>query len=199
MQCSPAGSSYALSGSWTMPRPSSQYQMRLTMFRANQGFSGAASQRANSTRGSAPRELQRLPPNCRGGTGWPTRMRATSRRVAVDDLFLPFAGQLELHWASSGHTQVVFHVPSLFRMPVAGAQESLTRGRPARPLRRKVRGSRLVTARKKFDCPCGNRCPSRSTARGRTGRTPCPGRCFRRPTDKRLRRPWATDSPDSLP
>ena len=40
------------SGSWMMPRPSSQAQTRLTMLRVNQGFFGVISQSAKTSRGS---------------------------------------------------------------------------------------------------------------------------------------------------
>ncbi len=41
------------SASWTMPRPRSQNQTRLTAARANQGFFGDTSHDANASRGSS--------------------------------------------------------------------------------------------------------------------------------------------------
>ncbi len=40
------------SGSWMMPRPSSQHQIRLTIDRVNYGFLGVISQSAKTSRGS---------------------------------------------------------------------------------------------------------------------------------------------------
>ena len=83
------------SGSWMMPRPSSQDQTRLAMLRVNQGFFGAISQSAKTSRGSWSAEsLHRGSVGKRRHCHRVGRGRVGRGGIEEDDLLLPLAGGL---------------------------------------------------------------------------------------------------------
>ena len=76
-----------------MPRPSNQDHIRLTMFRANQGFLGASSQSAKTSRGSrSGGRYAGLPSGNTAGTPWARVLVLPGSKE--DDFLFPFCGLL---------------------------------------------------------------------------------------------------------